>query len=99
MKRWLVYAVALVATWGYVEWRSAAGGDVLVQIEAGGGIRVEGEAVTLDALSSRLQSLLEDSGRAVRVSVDDAVAVPTLMAVVDAAKAGGATDVRLERLD
>lgn len=99
MKRWLVYVVALVATWGYVEWRSAAGADVLVQIEAGGGIRVEGEAVTLDALSSRLQSLLEGSGRAVRVSVDDAVAVPTLVAVVDAAKAGGATDVRLERLD
>ena len=91
-QRLVIYAVLLVAVWGYLEWRTRAPSEVVLLLAADGSLIVNGEPSTVDTLAQRLT----DVARPVRVVVDPRVPVPALVAVVDGVKAAGVVDVHVE---
>ncbi len=91
-QRLVIYAVLLVAVWGYLEWRTRAPSEVLLVLAADGSLLVNGEPATVDTLAQRIP----DATRPVRVVVDPRVPVPALVAVVDGVKAAGIADVQVE---
>ncbi len=100
MKRLLVYAVVLAALAGYLSWRARPPQDVLILVAADGSVQLDRSVVGAAELSSVLRARLPEQRQpTVRVLVDERVPVPTLIPVMDAVRASGATDVRVATLE
>lgn len=100
MKRLLVYAVVLAALAGYLTWRAQPPRDVVIQLAADGSVQLDRSVIDPTELSSALRARLPEQRQpTVRVFVDERVPVPTLIPVMDAVRASGATDVRVATLE
>jgi len=100
MKRLLVYAVVLAALAGYLTWRTRPPQDVVILIAADGSVQLDQSLVDPAQLSSELRSRLPAHRQpTVRVFVDERVPVPTLIPMMDAVRASGATDVHVATLE
>ncbi|HJO03128.1 MAG TPA: biopolymer transporter ExbD [Acidobacteriota bacterium] len=68
---------------------------IIVEISGGGEIRLDGEAVTADALEQRVAALDEDDRAKITVRADRSIDLGTWVRVIDALRKGGAEGISL----
>ena len=68
---------------------------IIVEISGGGEIRLDGEAVTADALEQRVAALDEDDRAKITVRADRSIDLGTWVRVLDALRKGGAEGISL----
>lgn len=91
-----IYAVTIVAAFGYSWWQRSPRAELLVQLRADGQIQLQGQTLGVAEFQERLGVLLRERDRPVILRVGRDAPVEAVIRVNDAALAAGARDLRLE---
>ncbi|HUP90628.1 MAG TPA: biopolymer transporter ExbD [Solimonas sp.] len=97
MLRLPIYATVLIGIFGYQWWRGQQPKEILVEVGAGGALRLEGHPQAVDTLGPALRQARERSPKLpVVVRADPALPAGAVLPVVEQARAAGITDLQFD---
>lgn len=95
-RRLLIYGLALLAVFGYLQWHAVPPAPLEVAVMRDGLVRFRGEVVPVTELAGHVKTELKrDPQRPVRVMVDAQAPSTVLIPVLDALTQGGAENVKV----